>query len=201
MLSRLLGFALVLLVPLASSAQVTAHKIKISVKAVGQTTNDQEQPRFDRFSGNTKDVLTICGGQAPPKDVDLFLFLDCSDVPLSLNNNLLAIVDTNPVTLLDEIGSVTFDTTLFVRNESAKGLQSAKVPITMELDCGAIALEGSGVMDLKFTDLDGTQCPSSASAKVTGISNDPIPFIVDSGSSFSAQSRSAAFSNQFPPEP
>jgi hypothetical protein len=202
MIPRLLGFALVLLLPFAATAQVTAHQVKISVKAVGQTTNDQDFDKFDRFSGNTNDVLTICGGGEPPaRDVALFLFLDCSDVPLSLENNLLAIVDTNPILLLEEVGSVSFDTARFMRNESSNGLQSALVPVTMEFDCGAITLEGSGIMKLEFKDLDGTQCPNSASVKVTGVSSQPVPFIVDNGSSFKAQSRSAAFANQFPPEP
>lgn len=201
MISRLLAFALVFALPLAASAQVTAHEVKLSIKGLAQTTNSNDFLKPDRFTVNQKDVFGACHGAAPAKDEGIFLFLDCTNVPTSLNNNTILLMDTNPVTVLGEIGSVNFDLARFVQNESSKGLQSASVPATIEIDCDGATVEVFGIMDINFKDLDGTQCPNSASVKVTGTGTEVDVFSVDNGSSISAQKRSGAFSNDFPPAP
>ena len=196
MISRLLSFALVFAMPLLASAQVTAHEMKISIKGLAQMTNSNELLKPDKFTANQKDVFQACQGSAPAKDEGIFLFLDCQD----LNNNTILAMDTDPVTVLGGVGGVSFDLTRLVQNQSNNGVQSASVPASLEIDCDGATVEVFGIMDINFKDLDGTQCPNSATMKVTGTGTEVDLFIVDNGSSVNAQKRTAAFSNNFPPQ-
>jgi hypothetical protein len=194
MMSRFLSFALVFALPLAASAQITAHPVKLTLKTVSQTTNNNDDLKPDKFGANWKDVFQACVGTAPAKDEGLFLFIDCQDV----NNNMLAAMDTNPVNLLADIGGVSLDLGHAVYNEKNGLIQSVSVPAAITIDCEGASAEVTGIMDIKYKDLDGTQCPNSASAKVTGATDDPETSIVDNGSSVTAEKRTLAVGTGFP---
>lgn len=191
---RLVAFAVVFALPLAANAQVTAHKVKLTLKTVSQIVNNKGQDKPDKFTANWKDVFQACVETSPAKDEGIYLFLNCD----ALNENVIAIMDTDPVQLIDEIGSVSFDLTRLIQNTKNGLVQSASVPATIQLSCGGAEAEVFGIMDISFKDLDGQQCPNSASVKVTGLLSEPDTGVVDNGSSITAGKRTAAFGGQFP---
>ncbi len=196
MIARWLSFALVFALPWAASAQVTAHQVTIKLAGIGQMTNNEDL-KPDKFSANWKDVFEACTGLPPERDQAIFLFIDCAN----LNSNMIAAMDTDPVALIANIGSVNLNLGDLVRNEKNGVLQSAFVPASVEIDCAGAAIEGFGILDVKFKDLEGEQCPNSASVKLVGTGEAEEAFIVGNGSTLNAKKRTAAFSNQFPPEP
>lgn len=184
------------LAPASAHAQVTAHKLKISVKGLGQTVNDANDLKPDSFNANAKDLFEICTGSPPANDEGIYLFLDCED----LDNNMIAAIDTDPLTLLEEIGSIDFDLGNLVVKEKGGELKSATVPASIEVDCGEAALSAQAIIDVAFKALDSATCPNTANGKMIGVGSEDEDFIVDQGSSLNAAKRAAAIST-FPPEP
>jgi hypothetical protein len=188
-ISRLLAFALVFALPMVASAQVTVHKLKISLKGVGQTLNDANDLKPDNFNGNVKELFELCTGAPPASDEGVYLFLDCAD----LSVNQIAAVDTNPLALIENLGSVNFDFGNEVLKTKNQVLKSMSVPAEINIDCGEVELSAFAILDINFKDLEGEACPNNAQGKMIGTGTVlDEDFIVDQGSSINAGTRSGS---------
>jgi hypothetical protein len=196
----MLCFALLFALPWAASAQVvTAHEVKISIKGLAQTTNDANDLKPDPFSGKTKDLFEICTGGPAAKDEGIFVFFNCEDP----NDNLIAIVDTDPLQVIELIGSIDLDLGDQVQKTKNQELKSVSVPAEIGIDCGEVELGVFTILDINFKDLEGDACPNSAQGKIIGTGSDNVEesnFIVDQGSSINLKPRSGSI-NAFPPLP
>lgn len=195
-LSKLLAFALVFALPMAASAQVTAHKLKISIKGLEQTVNDANDLKPDPFGANVKDLFEVCTGSPAAKDEGIYLFIDCQD----LNNNMIAAVDSDPLELIENIGSVGFDLGDAVVKTKNQVLKSMSVPAGIEIDCGEAELSAFAIIDINFKALETEVCPNNAQGKMIGVGSAEEDFIVDQGSGINAGTRSGSIAG-FPPEP
>jgi hypothetical protein len=184
---------------------ITAHLLSMTVKSVNQTTNSASQQKFDRTTGNVKDVFQACVESSPTKTQGVYLFLDCSD----LNHNTIAAIDTNPLFATNvPVGEINFDLDNIVVSTTGGIVKSSTVPVTVEISCnaGALVTEVSGIMDLQYTALGANpSCPSSGSVKITGSGTSnltgliPPTFIIDNGSSITVKKRSGSIV-VFPPQ-
>jgi len=187
---------------LAGGGPITAHQLTIKIKALSQTTNGKGDDVGDSTGANQKDVFQTCVGTSPTKTQGMYLFLDCSN----LNNNVIAAIDTNP--LFDTAvgtGDVSFDMAHMVTTQKKGVLVKAVVPVDITLSCNGDAthVDATGIMTINYTALGSSPaCPSSASVSVTGTGVNPQPgdFILNSGSSIKAATRSGAIA-AFPPLP
>jgi hypothetical protein len=195
-LSRLLAFALVFALPMVASAQVTAHKLKISIKGLGQTTNDANDLKPDPFGANVKDLFEVCTGNPAAKDEGIYLFIDCAN----LNNNQIAAIDTDPLALIEDLGSINFALGDAVQKTKNQDLKSVSVPADINIDCGQAELSAFAIIDVNFKDLEGEACPNNAKGKMIGTGSADEDFILDQGSSINANTRSGSIAG-FPPEP
>jgi hypothetical protein len=192
-LSRLLAFALVFALPLVASAQTTVHKVKLSIKGLGQMTNDANDLKPDPFGANVKDLFEICTGAPAASDEGVYLFINCED----LNDNVIAAIDTNPLALIETLGSVSLDLGDAVLKTKNQDLKSVSVPAEISIDCGEAELSAFAILDVNFKDLEGEACPNTAQGKMIGTGEADEPFIVDQGSSINAGTRSGSI-NVFP---
>ena len=178
----------------AGGTLITAHQLNMSIKVVSQTVNSSKDQKEDKVTVDVKDVFAECRGTPPQKDEAVFLFLACTD----LNDNTILAIDTNPVTALEEIGSVDFDLANRVNTTKNGILKSSLIPVSIELTCngGDTQIDVTGIMDMNFSPLDPLNaCPESASVKITGVGDTPSaggPFLVNSGSSITVKKRSTS---------
>lgn len=194
--SKLFGFALVFTLPLTASAQVTAHKVNLSLKGLAQTTTNNDDMKPESFSAKSSDVFEVCTGERPEKDEGVYLFFDCQD----LNNNMIAAIDTDPLSLIQDLGSVDLDLDNAVLKTQNGVLKSASVPAEIEIECEEAVFSTFAILDVNYKDLEDEACPNNAKAKIIGIGDvEGESFIVDDGSSLDAANRSAAI-GAFPPK-
>lgn len=185
-----------------AQAVVTAHKMTISLKTLSEMTTNSGDDRFDRVNANTNQLFEACVGHPPTRTQGIYLFIDCSDP----DNNQIAAVETQPLTLLSSVGSIDFDNNpnLFVRSTSNHGtvLKSASVPAEITLDCGAPAMASlRGIVDVNYKLLGQDYCPNSAAVKAVGSGSSSLAggdFIVDDGTSLQAKPRVGGITT-FPP--
>jgi hypothetical protein len=184
----------------AGGVVTTAHQLSISLHTLSQTTNSKGDDIGDKVNASQKDVFTQCVGTAPAKDEGIYLFMNCAD----LTDNTIAAIDTNP--LFDTkviVGSVDFQMANMVRKEKGGVLQSATVPVEIQLNCtgGTTTADVFGIMSLTFSTLGANPaCPLSGKVDVIGSGHSPSPgnFIVNNGSAISVGKRSGAVTT-FPP--
>jgi len=213
MASRLIAFAsaalLASLVPLRANAGgvlITAHELNITLKLTDQGTTSGGENKITRSTENQKDVFSVCTGSPPTKTQGVFLFMQCGAFS-ALNTNEIDAIDTNPLTGLQKVGSLSFDTTHLVDMTKSGGVvKQVSVPVVLTLNCGE-NLSGIawGTMDLKYSDLSTVSCPESATMKITGSggsANQALPplFIIDDTSSLKAKNRDGAIQT-LPPFP
>ena len=179
----------------AGGALITGHELQITLKGAAQGESNSGEGTADKGTLKDKDIFELCTGESPTKDQGVFLFLDCGN----LNNNEIDAIGTNPLTGLAEVGSISFDVDHPVETTKNGNTKSIKIPVTIELTCGAgtLDVELNGIMNIKYSDLAKTTCPDSASVKVTGVGDSnsktlPPAFLLDDGSSVKAKKRDGA---------
>jgi hypothetical protein len=190
-----------LAIPLRADAggATTAHQLTMTIKGSAQGTNNSGDGINDRATGSIKDVFALCTESLPTKTQGVYLFLNCD----ALNDNLIAAVETDPFTGLQEVGSVDFDLANQIVTTKSGDTKLITVPVAISLNCngGALVVEASGIMDIKYSPLAaGPICPLSATLKITGVGTSnsgliPDSFILDDGSSVKAKNRSGAISS------
>jgi hypothetical protein len=172
----------------AGAEVITAHELTITIKSLSQTTDSHDNDKPDKTSVDRKDLFELCVGRRPQSDEGVFLFINCTN----LNQNQIMAIDKNPLTGLQEIGSMDFDLDHAVVTTKNGVLKSATIPVEVTLECGDTAVDAFGAIDIKYSDLGALDaCVESAKVKVTGTGVTPGPgnFIVDDGSSITVKKR------------
>lgn len=182
--SYLAVFALSLAFAGSAAAQITAQPFKISIKGTVQAVGSMDY-KVGKISLGNDDVFFSCIGLPKTSSRDLYAYFDCDN----LNNNTIAAVDLDPITIFDTIGQFTFDFTHGVSTtaDDLAVLKKVTVPFTLFIDCTGITVSASGIADFTFKEYAGDTCPDTFKAKVTGVGDRGDPFIVDDGSSVSAK--------------
>jgi hypothetical protein len=179
--------------PLRASAggPTTAHKVTITLKTISQTTNSKGDGQPDKVSAKTSDVFAACVGHSPSKTEGIYLFLNCGDPNLSTGT--IEAMDTQPLTDLGQVGTLTSDTEFVVVSTKGGGATrtAVSVPVQISISCnaGGTTADLFGIMNVKYSTLGTTSCPNSVSLKVvgTGFNDPPGDFTVGDGSSVSAK--------------
>jgi hypothetical protein len=187
-------FALAL--PSLAGAQTieTVHPVNFNLKVVFQDDNRNGDLRIGKDSGNAKDVFEICTGIRPTSTQGIFLTIDCLDP----NQNRIVLANTNPVSVIETVGTLDLEMSNLVESENSNGdTTKAMVPAELHFNCdgGALQIEASGVVTVNFKALPngGMICPNSATLQMSGVGellSDDL--IIDVGSKFEAKNRSSS---------
>ena len=182
-----LSAALLCLGTADAGAQNAAYPLRIAIRGLQQKDAPGGNAKGARVSVSSADVFAGCVGTAPTKTQDLYVSApDCTD----LSNPLpIEAIDVDTSTVIQAIGTVTFDVNDAVYTSTNMGFTTKRssMPVSFDVDCASgTSLSVTGIADVTYTPVDQIFfCAQTVKVRVTGLAMVPAGgVLVDDGSTF-----------------
>jgi hypothetical protein len=170
----------------AARAQQTAYPLRIAIRGLQQKDAPGGNTKGAHVSVSSADVFQGCVGTPPTSTQDLYVVVsDCT----TLSTAPIDAIDAQTSSVIQTIGTVTFDVNDAVYTSSNGGLTTKRssMPIQFDVDCtSGTSLSVSGIADVSYTPVDEIFfCAQTVKVRVTGLAIVPAGgVLVDDGSTF-----------------